>query len=63
MDDTTSKNTAENIQNIPNKFSNDDSTIMSNRSIHSVGPAQRKVVMRKKNNQSYNNKFVAQKKY
>ena len=31
---------------------------MTNRNVHSVGPAQRKVVMRKKNNQSYNYKFV-----
>jgi len=29
---------------------------MTNRNVHSVGPAQRKVVMRKKNNQSYNYK-------
>ena len=61
VDNSTIKNNAENIHNFSNKPSNDDRTTISNSNIHSVGPAQRKVVMRKKNNQSYNNKFVAQK--
>jgi len=56
IDNSTIKNNAENIYNFSNKPSNDDRTTISNSNIHSVGPAQRKVVMRKKNNQSYNNK-------